>query len=260
MNIRLAEVYRLMRSPEKLAKLLEMIFDQSEFDLRCEWGELGVEKLAAISDVVIIVDVLSFSTCVEIATNNKAIVFPYPWRDDSAADYAESVKAELAKSRGHDGYSLSPATLVNIPAGTRLVLPSPNGSLLSLRTGKTPTLAGCFRNCGAIAQNAQTYGAKIAVIPAGERWENGSLRPAWEDLIGAGAILNYLEGKLSPEAEAAVVLFQKWRDSLGDALKQCSSGKELIARGFATDVEIVAALNVSNCVPVFADGAYVNQN
>lgn len=125
--------------------------------------------------------------------------------------------------------------------------------------GKTPTLAGCFRNCGACARFAQTYGAKIAVIPAGERWEDGSLRPAWEDLVGTGAILSYLEGQLSKEAEAAVVLFQRWRDSLGVALKQCSSGKELIARGFITDVEIAAALNVSDCVPVFTDGAYVNQ-
>jgi 2-phosphosulfolactate phosphatase len=245
-----------------------MIDDQSEFDLRCEWGEWGVAKLAPISDVVIIVDVLSFSTCVEIATNNKAIVFPYPWRDQSAAEYAKSVQAELASRDRQQGYSLSPATLVNIPACSRLVLPSPNGSKLTLQTGRTPTLAGCLRNCSAIAsacrrhiaRNAQTYGAKIAVIPAGERWEDGTLRPAWEDLIGAGAILSYLQGKLSPEAEAAVVVFQKWRDSLGDALKQCSSGKELIARGFATDVEIAAALNVSNCVPIFTGGAYVNQN
>lgn len=237
-----------------------MTDDQSEFDLRCEWGEWGVAKLAPISDVVIIVDVLSFSTCVEIGTDNKAIIFPYPERDESAAEYAKSVKAQLASRDRQQGYSLSPATLADIPAGTRLVLPSPNGSKLTLRAGRTPTLAGCLRNCVAIARNAQTYGAKIAVIPAGERWEDGTLRPAWEDLMGAGAILSYLQGKLSPEAEAAVVVFQKWRDSLGDALKQCSSGKELIARGFATDVEIAAALNVSNCVPIFTGGAYVNQN
>jgi hypothetical protein len=57
-----------------------MIFDQSEFDLRCEWGDRGVTHLAPISDVVVIVDVLSFSTSVEIATNNGAIIFPYEWK------------------------------------------------------------------------------------------------------------------------------------------------------------------------------------
>ena len=33
-----------------------MTFSQSEFDVRCEWGEYGVAQLAPISDVVILVD------------------------------------------------------------------------------------------------------------------------------------------------------------------------------------------------------------
>ncbi|MDZ8025712.1 MAG: 2-phosphosulfolactate phosphatase [Nostoc sp. DedQUE11] len=177
-----------------------MIYDQSEFNLRCEWGAQGVSQLASISDVVIIVDVLSFSTCVEIATNNGAIIFPYAYKDESVIDYAKSLQAELASHRQRwtiTGYSLSPKSLEQIPAGTRLVLPSPNGSFLTLHTGNTPTLAGCLRNCQAVAQFAQKYGNKIAVIPAGERWkDDGSLRPAFEDLIGAGAILSYLRGTL----------------------------------------------------------------
>ena len=58
-----------------------MTFDQSEFDVRCEWGEHGVHQLAPISDAVIIVDVLSFSTCVAIATGRGAILFPSAWLD-----------------------------------------------------------------------------------------------------------------------------------------------------------------------------------
>lgn len=76
-----------------------MIFDQAEFNLRCEWGVQGVVQLAPISDVIIIVDVLSFSTATEIATNNGAMIYPYQWRDDSAIDYAKSVKAELSQGR-----------------------------------------------------------------------------------------------------------------------------------------------------------------
>lgn len=238
-----------------------MIFDQSEFDLRLEWGEQGVDKLAPISYVVVIVDVLSFSTAVEIATNNGAIVFPYRWKDESAIDYAKSVNAELAsiKRISSKGYSLSPASVINIPAEARLVLPSPNGASLTLRTGKTPTLAGCLRNCKAIAHFAQNLGNRVAVIPAGEKWEDGSLRPAIEDLLGAGAILSYLDGKKSPEAEAAVATFQDFKVNLVTALKQCSSGKELIARGFAKDVELAAAINSSNCVPLLTGNAYVKQ-
>lgn len=238
-----------------------MIFNQSEFELRCEWGEQGVAKLAPVSDVVVIVDVLSFSTSVEIATNRGATIFPYRWKDESSVDYALSVNAELAshKRQASNGYSLSPSSLVDIPAGTRLVLPSPNGASLSLRTGQTPTLAGCLRNCKAVADFARSYGTKIAVIPAGERWEDGSLRPAWEDLVGAGAILSYLDGRLSPEAEVAVAAFQNLQGNLVTALERCSSGKELVARGFAKDVELAAAINISSCVPLLVNKAYVKQ-
>jgi len=239
-----------------------MIYDQSEFDLRCEWGAQGVFQLASISDVVIIVDVLSFSTCVEIATNNGAIIFPYAYKDESVIDYAKSLQAELASHRQRwtiTGYSLSPKSLEQIPAGTRLVLPSPNGSFLTLHTGNTPTLAGCLRNCQAVAEFAQKYGEKIAVIPAGERWkDDGSLRPAFEDLIGAGAIISYLPGSLSPEAEAAIAAFQAFQQDLLGYLKKCSSGKELIEKGFEADVELAAAFNISDCVPLLTENAYIN--
>ena len=238
-----------------------MIFNQSEFDLRCEWGHKGINQLASISDVVIIVDVLSFSTAVEIATNNGAIIFPYQWKDISANDYAKSIKAELATKRtSTTGYSLSPQSLIKISKGTKLVLPSPNGSSLTLLTENKLTLAGCLRNCEAVARFAQNYSARVTVIPAGEKWEDGSLRPSLEDLIGAGAILSYLSGSLSPEAETAVVVFNSFKNDLLNTLKKCSSGKELIERDFDSDVELAAEINVSDCVPVFTDNAYVNMN
>jgi len=235
-----------------------MIFNQSEFDLRCEWGQQGINQLASISDVVVIVDILSFSTAVEIATNKGAIIFPYQWKDSSAINYAKSIKAELATKRTSTiGYSLSPQSLTKISTGTKLVLPSPNGSSLTLLTRNKPTLAGCLRNCKAVARFAQKYGSKIAVIPAGEKWEDGTLRYSLEDLIGAGAILSYLSGSLSPEAEAAMAVFNSFKNNLLDVLKKCSSGKELIERGFELDVELAAAINVSDCVPVFTKNAYV---
>ncbi|MHC5724097.1 MAG: 2-phosphosulfolactate phosphatase [Nostoc sp.] len=96
-------------------------------------------------------------------------------------------------------------------------------------------------------------------MPAGERWkDDGSLRPAFEDLIGAGAILSYLHGSLSPEAEVAVATFQAFRQDLLGYLKKCSSGKELIEKGFESDVELSSGYNISDCVPLFTDNAYVN--
>jgi 2-phosphosulfolactate phosphatase len=236
-----------------------MTFTQAEFDIRLEWGEQGVNLLAPISDVVIIVDVLSFSTSVEIVTSRKAIVYPYRWRDESAAEFARSIGAELAQKRRDVGLSLSPQSLLNIPAGTKLVLPSPNGATLTLATGSIPTLAGCLRNARAVAEAAKKFGSRIAIIPAGERWPDGSLRPSYEDLIGAGAIANYLLGNLSPEAYAAKSAFLATENILAELLQHCGSGKELVERGYKEDVSLAARLNVSACVPTLQEGAYVSQ-
>jgi 2-phosphosulfolactate phosphatase len=234
-----------------------MTFSQIDFDIRFEWGEQGVKVLAPISDVVIIVDVLSFTTCVEIATNRKAIVYPYRGKLGMAQEFALSVNAELAEKKRDAKYSLSPKAMLSILQGIKLVLPSPNGSMLTLATGKMPTLAGCLRNAQAVAEAAKKVGKKIAVIPAGERWPNGSLRPSFEDLIGAGAIINFLDGKGSPEAHAAKSAFLAAEENLENLLLQCGSGKELVERGYKEDVLLAAELNISACVPILQDGAYI---
>lgn len=234
-----------------------MIYDQAEYAVRCEWGMQGVEQLAPISDVVIIVDVLSFCTCVDVAVGRGALVYPFGFRNDSARTYAVVVGAQLANpQRSTRGYTLSPASLLTIPPETRLVLPSPNGSTLSVGTGDTPTLAGCLRNAAAVADAARSLGERIAVIPAGERWRDGSLRPAWEDWIGVGAIIAHLPGQRSPEAESALAAFRAARRDLSGGLHRCSSGKELIANGYAADVDLAASLDVSAVASQLVDGAY----
>jgi 2-phosphosulfolactate phosphatase len=238
-----------------------MYFNQKAFDIRCEWGIHGVAQLAPESDAVVIIDVLSFTTCVDIAVGNGATVYPYRWRDASALAYAQAQAAILASARGQGdtGYSLSPTSLGTLPAGTRLVLPSPNGATLTLATGPVPTFAGCLRNATAVAQALQHSGQRISVIPAGEQWADGSLRPAIEDLLGAGAIICHLPGRRSPEADVAVAAFQHFRHDLGAGLRQCGSASELIGGGFEDDVALAAALDVSRCVPVLTHGAYTQQ-
>jgi 2-phosphosulfolactate phosphatase len=232
---------------------------QEGLEVRCEWGLHGVEVLREDSDVIIIVDVLSFSTCVDIAVSRGAVVFPYRWQDDSARSYAESVGALLASPRRSEtGFTLAPSSLVNIPAGTRIVLPSPNGSTLSLATEGKPTIAGCLRNARAVASAAATFGRRITVVPAGERWADGSLRPAVEDLLGAGAIVSSLPGRfsVSPEADVARAAFLSASADLHGFLCKCVSGQELIERNFERDVKLASELNCSDFVPILTDGGY----
>jgi 2-phosphosulfolactate phosphatase len=233
-----------------------MLFDQSEYNVRCEWGEKGVSLLAPASDVIIVVDVLSFSTSVEIAVTQGAVVYPYRWKDETAVQFANSVDAEVADENNKSGYRLSPATLLALPFGIRLVLPSPNGGRLSLSTGSTPTIAGCLRNARAVAESAMAMGTNVAVIPAGERWDDDTLRPCVEDLIGAGAIIKYLSGKLSPEAMVARAAFEAASSNLPGHIEACISGQEKLARGELRDVILASEVNTSVCVPILIDGAY----
>src|SRR5258705_12087380 len=104
---------------------------QTGYDVRFEWAEHGLRALAPHVKLFVIVDVLSFSTCVALACARGATVFPYLWKDERVAEFAAARGALVAGSRGNaQGYSLSPASLAAIPAGTRLVLPSPNGPQL----------------------------------------------------------------------------------------------------------------------------------
>ena len=106
-------------------------FDQRSAQCRCEWGVNGLGELA-IADVIIVVDVLSFSTCVDIAVGRNVAIIPYAWKDASAKAFAREHGAELAGRRGEDRFSLSPASFLEAPAGLRCVLPSPNGAALTL--------------------------------------------------------------------------------------------------------------------------------
>ena len=150
-----------------------MFYDQGSFDIRCEWGLEGLQELLPVSRAVVIVDVLSFTTSVDIAAGNGAMVFPFRSRDHSAAAYARS------------------------------------------------------RNATALAGVLRQYETGISIIPAGERWkQQQTLRPAIEDLIGAGAVIHGLEGTRSPEAETDARFFEAFRDDPESVLRASGSGKE----------------------------------
>ncbi len=222
------------------------------------WGTRGLEALLSHCDVVVIVDVLSFSTAVDVAVGRGALILPYPYDYDDAADYAAANEAVLARPRDAAGGepSLSPRSLSAVAPGTRILLPSPNGSSLSRLTGPVPTLTGCLRNASAVGRAAASLGKSIAVVAAGERWPDGSLRPAIEDLLGAGAIIDRIPGCLSPDAEAMCAGYRVLQDRIAPTVRDSQSGQELIQAGFADDVTVAVEIDVSRATPLLRDGAY----
>lgn len=248
------------------------LFGQGDFDVRLDWGPTGAAATQA--DVSVIVDVLSFSTSVTVAVERGSCVFPSRWKDDRASEFAAAHDAVLAVGRmeaSREGAtappSLSPAGLLAGDIVPRLVLPSPNGSTIAanLAQGSSSVAIGCLRNARAVAEwlaPALEARRSIAVIAAGERWsQDDSLRPALEDHLGAGAILSALvelgfdEG-FSPEAKAAVALFDTSVEVLHERLHDCVGGRELTSKGFASDVDVAAHLNSSSIVPVLVDGVF----
>jgi 2-phosphosulfolactate phosphatase len=237
--------------------------------LRFDWGPTGAEAIAEGADVAVVVDVLSFTTTLCVAVERGMTVLPYRWKDERAAAYAEERGATLAVGRlearslpAGSGVSLSSAAMARVAGVDRIVLPSPNGSSISFGLAESGALVvgACLRNRSAVAawvSERLDRGATVAVVAAGERWPDGSLRPAVEDLWGAGAVLALLEGDLSPEAQLAADAFRAVEANLSAAVRGCASGLELTAATFGEDVEVAAEIDVADVVPVLEAGEFV---
>jgi 2-phosphosulfolactate phosphatase len=239
---------------------------QTPYGIRFDWGPAGAQALAPGSACLVVIDVLSFTTATTVAVEAGTRVFPYPRRDETAAAFAARKQASLAVARTavtpESPWSLSPAGLQRAPLTDRLVLPSPNGSTIAAAASGLPVVAGCLRNATATARwlirrGFGTRARPVGVIAAGERWPDGSLRPAVEDLLGAAAVISGLmDGgldSLSPEAVAAGTCP---RDSLAFMIKASASGRELEAGGFAEDVAIASQIDSTDVVPVLSDEAF----
>ncbi len=250
--------------------------DQSAHSVRMEWGPTGA--LAVAADVRVVVDVLSFTTTLGIAIDRGITVLPYVWKDERAREYAAARDAHLAIGRlearglGSDRpaeISLSPAEMVTaeLRGVTRVVLPSPNGSAICFALAGTgaSVVAASLRNATAVAVHLAPLlrdGASCTVVAAGERWPDGTLRPCVEDLWGAGAVIAGLVDLgvtgLSPEACVAEQSFRAIRPDLTAELRACASGVELVAAGYADDVEVASRLDASSVVPVLVGEGFVD--
>jgi 2-phosphosulfolactate phosphatase len=260
----------------------ESVFAQPGAGARFDWGVAGAAELSRACAVLVVVDVLSFSTAVDIAVGRGIRVHPFPW-DGQAAEYADRIGAAVAVGRSETTadrpWSLSPAALRAAPVVPDLVLPSPNGSAICAAAASTgvPVVAGCLRNARAVAGwlHAQGYGtpdAAVGIVAAGEIWPvryaptegpgalkaqpDGALRPCVEDLLGAAAVIDGLtlaDVPLSVESAVALAALAAVPDPPA-AVWGCVSGRELAERGYADDVALAVQVDASRTVPVLWAG------
>jgi len=206
-------------------------FDQSRYQVRFEWGTAGLERVAA-SDVVVVVDVLRFSSTVV--------------------------------------GRLEAGTTVALDADAHAV--SLNGAAVAERAAESGSLVllGALTNAAAVAdavlveQRARGARTSILVLAAGEltsREPGAALRFAVEDQLGAGAVIDAL-GALgidhtSPEAAAAGEAFRGLRSAVRHLLTASGSGQELIERGSRDEVLSAARVDAAASVPTLRDGIFV---
>ncbi|EEN87144.1 2-phosphosulfolactate phosphatase [Rhodococcus erythropolis SK121] len=245
---------------------------QLDYGLRFDWGLRGAEAIAAGVDVAVVVDVLSFTTTLSVAADAGIDVLPFSWNDERAVDYARDADAVLAVRRSvaaEGQISLSPKAIRETEAPSRLVLPSPNGSTIAfaLASEVAVCVGASLRNAYAVADwivHEHGPGSRVAIVASGEKWPGGELRPAVEDLWGAGAVVTALtatgwDGHVSPEARMAADAWAAVADSYEDRLRDCASGRELIAMGFPHDVAIASELDDSDTVPVLEERVFRGQ-
>ena len=224
-----------------------MTFDQADFEIRCEWGLRGLRALAPVSDVVIIVDVLSFSTALDVATSRGAA--------DLSLTRCSSDTVRRREARG--AFRYRPRRCNRSKPGTRLVLPSPNGAALAFSANHPIVLAACLRNAtrrrgarrplghdrrGDSGRRNLGHGRPSAVRRRPGRRRRTSSRP-----FAAGSLLK--RNSRRPRSHSSANIF-----------RQCCAiavpGGNCIERGYAMDVEIAAQLDVSRNVPRMTDRAF----
>lgn len=248
---------------------------QEGFTVRFEWGAVGAAELARLGDVVIVVDVLSFSTAVSVAVERGMRIVPLDEATQSAPSGLPVAVSREAMDAAHP-WSLSPASMRTAPFTEVVVLPSPNGASVSARAAAAgaTVLAGCLRNARVTAvaalralRGTDPAGQRrrpvntVLVIAAGERWADGSLRPAVEDLLGAGAVIAELVAQAgdgvtcSPEAMIAMRAWTSCSDPQ-ETLLHCASGRELLLRGYPDDVNIALEHNLSDVVAMLSGDSF----
>src|SRR5579859_6376159 len=146
------------------------------------WGRRGAQAAAARGDILVVIDTLRFSTAAATAVHHGALIYPCSPDEALFNALAERVGGEVARHSlsPHPSaparFTLSPRSYLGIKPGTRVVLPSPNGSTCCQYGAQATALfVGALVNAQAVAGAVSqllsaAHRLNVTLLACGERW------------------------------------------------------------------------------------------
>lgn len=226
-------------------------------------NELSEERLK--ERIAVVVDVLRASTtiCAALGAGAREVI-----PADSIAgaiQLASILSRETTLLCGEregkliEGFDLGNSPFQYTPTmvkGKTLIFGSTNGSptIVKTRQAHRALIAG-FVNLGVVVHSLAQAKGPVDILCAG-RLEQFAI----EDAVCAGMILVELQRKTGKElelndgAKAAVILAEKYRDSIPDVVANSFHGRYLSQIGMEADLPFCADLNRLPLLPVYSDG------
>jgi 2-phosphosulfolactate phosphatase len=214
---------------------------------------------------VIVIDVLrATSTIVTALGNGAAGIVPVRETEEAIAvmhrlGRERSLLCGERDSRAIAGFDLdnSPASYTRERvAGKTLVLTTTNGTraLVEAARGNAVVYCAALLNRAAIVERLAVAEGDALLLCAGSE---GAL--SFEDTLCAGAIVDALVHHqkrlpITDAARAAATVYTANAKRLTTAIASGTHAVALVEKGFAADIAACAKLDVSGCVPLYADG------
>lgn len=216
--------------------------------------------------VVVVIDVIRFSTSVTVALESGARrVLPAASVEEARRLARTLGRSEVLLCGEQGGDRVEGYDLGNSPrefkhervAGRTLVYSTTNGTRAVDRVRDAGrVLVACMRNLGAVAGRVRAQDQPTLLLCAGRA---GSV--ALDDAWCAGLLAERIgrEGRIEPDDTARLALAAARSLGLPDrsALERTESGAAVAARGLAEDLEVCAQMDRTGTVPVLEEGSLV---
>jgi 2-phosphosulfolactate phosphatase len=160
-----------------------------------------------------------------------------------------------------DGYHLGNSPTEYHPkavAGRIIILNTTNGTrAISRSRAAEHLLIGTFLNARRVVDFVRQAGLDVVIVCAGRR-----NRVSLEDTLCAGLLLDRLwdghePAAVSDTAHIAFTLYRNDREHLSKSIHRCNHAQDLIAKGFAADVEYCLRIDALPVLPYLRENQIV---